>query len=42
MEVVVANGDQWALLSNWSVGSQGGPSDTYPRGDCIQYTKTGR
>lgn len=35
IEVVAVNGDQWVLLSNWSVGSQGGPSDTYPRGNWI-------
>ncbi len=35
MEVVVVDGDRWVLLSNWSVGSQGGPSDTYPRGNWI-------
>jgi hypothetical protein len=35
MEVVVVNGDNWVLLSNWSVGSQGGPNDTYPRGNWI-------
>jgi hypothetical protein len=35
MEVVVVNGDNWVLLYNWSVGSQGGPDDTYSPGNWI-------
>jgi len=34
MEVVVVDGDNWILRSNWSVASPGGP-DTYPRGNWI-------